>query len=266
MAATKATKSIARQLYQEGHNALFISQRCGVNRRTAQRWVKAFEQEKVIVHGEENLADPNTPSVEILPALEAVANTEQNKSVELVMTSRSAIRLINLAESAVATVERVLDNPDSSDISKLRAAQLAGDWLGFKDNGGSVIQKVSNKLGLEFSLENSQSEEITFTPTMVISARKRERKVQEARKKMKQKDVAIWKAQEKLVKTYRSPDDVIFLETEPEINWMYFLPVLAENRGLNAALRLMTHLIDYKYIVREEAEIFIEYYGHLPQT
>lgn len=261
MAATKATKNLARQLYQEGHNALFISERCGVNRRTAQRWVKVFEEEKVIVHGEENLADPGTPSVDSLPALEAVANAEPI-GVELTMTSRTAIRLLNLAESAVAAVEKVLNDDSSASSARLRAAQIAGEWLGFRDSNGSIFEKVSSKLELESTLQSSQSDEITFNSQMKTRAMEREKKAQNARTRItKPGNQEKWDINEKLAKKYRSPEDIILLSYESELDWMYFLSCLAILQGYDVASDLAEELIRSKYLSREEVNIFIDVYS-----
>lgn len=170
MGTSKDDKNLARKLYQQGKTNKFISEKLGIPLRTIQYWTKKFSKEKVVVRGKESLADPDTPPVEALPALETVANTKESNSVELAMTSRTAVRLLNLAEAAISTVESVLQNPDSSDISKLRAAQLAGKWVGLEERKPqSIVNVASNRAGVNPYLGNVEAEEVQFTPKLKLA-------------------------------------------------------------------------------------------------
>lgn len=170
MGTSKDDKNLARKLYQQGKTNKFISKKLGIPLRTIQYWTKKFSKEKVVVRGKESLADPDTPPVEALPALETVANTKESNSVELAMTSRTAVRLLNLAEAAISTVESVLQNPDSSDISKLRAAQLAGKWVGLEERKPqSIVNVASNRAGVNPYLGHVEAEEVQFTPKLKLA-------------------------------------------------------------------------------------------------
>ncbi|MEO0842276.1 MAG: helix-turn-helix domain-containing protein [Cyanobacteria bacterium J06633_8] len=80
MTVTKKDKNFARQLYQEGKSTKEISVECGVNVRTAQRWVKSFQGESVIVT---NLADPEAEVIQPIPALEKIADAPKEQSSRL---------------------------------------------------------------------------------------------------------------------------------------------------------------------------------------
>lgn len=176
MTVTKKDKNFARQLYQKGKSTKEISLECGVNIRTAQRWVKSFEKENVIVT---NLADPEAQVTEPIPALEKIASAKQ--SIGINMSQNTARRLLALADSAIEAVEFVLQSPDSSDVNKLKAAQLVSKWVGLEkqneSRNPSVLNVVTDKLGLEASIENSEASEITLTPKMVN--RKRQQEIEE---------------------------------------------------------------------------------------
>lgn len=173
MAATNHVKNLARQLYQEGHETAFISQRCDVSLRTVQRWVKSFEKEKVTV-----TSQAEAPDTEVLPALERIANTSSD-SVSVSIIPSTAVRLLNLAQASIAAVEGVLYNPDSSDANKIRAAALASKWVGLEASNGknanpSVFGTIAKKTGVSIKVESSEDSEIRLTPLMVESKREQE--------------------------------------------------------------------------------------------
>lgn len=199
MAATKATKNTARQLYQQGNDSAHIAKICGVSQRTVQRWVKSFEKEKVTVVGQRNLAEPEAQTIEVLPALEATSRTSNGQSVELTLTARTAARLLNLSELAISAVEDVLSDGDSSPMSKLRAAQIVGKWVGFERDKASVVGTVSLKAGVSASLDHSESDEIRFTPRMLINKRQSEqREAEEAQRKIEREMQLEKELQDKL--------------------------------------------------------------------
>lgn len=174
MAAKNHVKNIARQLYQEGHETAFIAQRCDVSHRTAQRWVKSFEQETVRVTSE-----AEAPVTEVLPALDRIANTPTD-SVSVSIIPSTAVRLLNLADASIAAVESVLRNPDSSDANKIRAAALASKWVGLEgtSNGKkpcpSVLSTISKRSGVTINVESSESSELQLTPLVIKDKRDQE--------------------------------------------------------------------------------------------
>lgn len=175
MTVAKKDKNLARQLYQEGKSTKEISLECGVTIRTAQRWVNLFEKENVVVT---NLADPEAEVAQPIPALEKIASVLTEQSIGINMSQNTARRLLNLADSAIKAVEAVLQSSDSSDVNKLKAAQLVGKWVGLEEQNerynSSVLSVVTEKLGLEASIENSEASEITLTPKMVVKKRQQE--------------------------------------------------------------------------------------------
>lgn len=191
MPASKNDKNFARKLYQQGQDSAVIAEECSVSVRTAQRWIKSFEKEKVIVIGQENKAEPEAQTVEVLPALEATSKTSNGQSVELTLTARTATRLLNLSELAIGAVEDILSSGDSSPMSKLRAAQIVGKWVGFEREQASVIATVSLKAGVSASLDHSESDEIRFTPHMVIYKRDSERREAEEAERVAERERRI---------------------------------------------------------------------------
>ena len=175
MAVTKKDKNFARQLYQKGKSTKEISVECDVNIRTAQRWIKSFEKENVVVT---NLADPEAEVTQPIPALKKIASVPAEQCIGFDMSQNTARRLLNLADSAIKAVEVVLQSPDSSDVNKLKAAQLVGKWVGLEEQNErynpSVLNVITEKLGLEASIENSEASEITLTPKMVVRKRQQE--------------------------------------------------------------------------------------------
>jgi hypothetical protein len=199
MPASKNDKNIARKLYQQGQDSAVIAEECSVSIRTAQRWIKSFEKEKVIVIGQENKVEPEAQTVEVLPALEATSTTSNGQSVELILTARTATRLLNLSELAISAVEDVLSAADSSPMSKLRAAQIVGKWVGFERDKASVVGTISLKAGVSASLDHSDSDEIRFTPHMAINKRQSEQmEAEEAQRKIEREMQLEKELQDKL--------------------------------------------------------------------
>ena len=95
MAVTKKDKNFARQLYQKGKSTKEISVECDVNIRTAQRWIKSFEKENVVVT---NLADPEAEVTQPIPALKKIASVPAEQSIGIDMSQNTARRLLNLAD------------------------------------------------------------------------------------------------------------------------------------------------------------------------
>ncbi|MEO0842275.1 MAG: helix-turn-helix domain-containing protein [Cyanobacteria bacterium J06633_8] len=164
MAVIKKDKNFARQLYQKGKSTKEISVECDVNIRTAQRWIKLFEKENVVVT---NLADPEAEVTEPVSALEKIAVAQSSQSVAVNIPQRLAVRLLNLTESAISGVEECLKNPYSSDASKLKAAQLVGKWVGLEEHEyyaiPSIIRVIAHKLDVTPSFEINQPSQMNFS-------------------------------------------------------------------------------------------------------
>ena len=191
------------QLYQEGHKPSIIAERCDVSLRTVRRWVRSFEKESVKVTGK-----AETPATEVLPALERIANpSSDTDTVSVNIIPNTAVRLLNLAQSCITAVEAVLNDSNSSDANKLRAAALASKWIGLEANGGkapnpSVITTVTRKTGTSIKLESSEASEIQLTPLVVINKREQEeltrRREAEAERKRQEEEERKWEHEENI--------------------------------------------------------------------
>lgn len=181
MAVSKHLRNQARTLFLESKTSKEISELTGVPLSTVQRWITRFKRENVNVRGGEIAAPPEAPVSEPLPALEAVSNeqtTGEREHVGTVLPCRVATRLLNLSELALATVESVLNNPDSSDVSKLRAVQIVGKWCGFEDGKSSLLGSVAKNAGVAFSLDSSDSQKLNIIPMSVVRKRNEEKGMQ----------------------------------------------------------------------------------------
>lgn len=179
MAASRHLKNQARNLFLEGKTSKEISELTGVPLSTVQRWITRFKRENVDVRGGEIAAPPEAPVSEPLPALKTVSNEQETgEQVETVLSCRVAARLLNLSELSLATVENILNNPDSSDVSKLRAVQIVGKWCGFEDSKSSLFGSVAKSAGVAFSLDSSDSQKLNIIPMSVIRKRNEEKGIQ----------------------------------------------------------------------------------------
>lgn len=178
MARNKKAKDLAQKLYQQGITTDVIAESCQVSRRTVQRWIKEFEKPSVTIvgsgetTGKQEFQSDDVVKVSpttIVPTLENVANLNPGETVDLKITSRLAIRLLNLTQLAVSSLEDCLTDPNARRADKLKAVQLIGDWMGLTD-GISVL----NKLASDFDLEIIQSHNslASFTPKKLLSAQK----------------------------------------------------------------------------------------------
>ena len=161
MALSPFIKSEARKLYLQGASCQEIAEELEINLRTMQRWARGFDDETVAIPVVSEV-EPEPP----IEALQRVAERQQHngETIELNLTARIAVRLLNLTEISINTVEDVLTSGDASQGSRLKAAQMVADWVGLNQNGRTTVMgNVTHKLGLNCSDDYEENQAI-FTP------------------------------------------------------------------------------------------------------
>ncbi|MEM6751479.1 MAG: helix-turn-helix domain-containing protein [Cyanobacteria bacterium P01_C01_bin.38] len=161
MALSRFVKAEARKLYLQGVSCQEIAEELEINIRTMQRWAREFDGEAVVIPVVSEV-EPEPP----IEALQRVAEPQQpiGESIELNLTARIAVRLLNLTEVAIDTVEEVLTNGDATHGNKLKAAQMVAQWVGLDENNRStVMSNVTHKLGLNCADDYEENQAI-FTP------------------------------------------------------------------------------------------------------
>lgn len=152
-------KNRAIELLAQGLNPAEVAASISVSLRTLRRWLK---DENVIVVAGSHTPEPESPVVEARPEPERLERHVE--TIELSLTARIAVRLLNLTEVAIDNVEDILTS-DASHGSRLKAAQLVSQWVGLNESGGrtTVMGNVTHKLGLEHSDDYEESQ-VIFTP------------------------------------------------------------------------------------------------------
>ncbi|MUG98748.1 hypothetical protein F7734_43235 [Scytonema sp. UIC 10036] len=180
MKNSKKAKELAWKLYQQKETSDSIAVRCKVSRRTVQRWFKEFEQTPIIITGKgetpesEDFQANTVTALSLttpLPILERIANLEPGETLDLTISSRMAIRLLNLAEIALATVEDCLTNSDIKPSDRLKAAQIVGQWVGLDDKDRrSIIAQVALTCGADLETVNIEKSSAIVKSRDVLSA------------------------------------------------------------------------------------------------
>ena len=160
MARNEKTKTRAFKLLKEDVGHREIAEKLNVSLRTIQRWAKEIEPVPIKVLVEEF----NDKTNEKIPP----QNPLSNHQFDVTLSRRVAIRLLHLSETAIAAVEDTLSNPDTSTANKLKAAKIAGDWLGLGENATmyaetSLIRRAEQAFDTEF-LPPRSSELPPFEP------------------------------------------------------------------------------------------------------
>ncbi|NJM20811.1 MAG: hypothetical protein HC907_19880 [Richelia sp. SM1_7_0] len=182
-------KNRAFELLAEGHSEREVITRLNISSRTLRRW---FKNQNVTFTTKQRSPEPepDTPTVEVVPAVERIGtDVDRQGNIEVTITSRTAIRLLNLAESAINAVGNTLRNPDSSDVSRIRAAELAGRWTGLQNNDKStfsILGTIGRKSGVSSNLTNDETE-IDLVPTMLQDRKDHQRKEAERRQREAEK-------------------------------------------------------------------------------
>ncbi|MDJ0733253.1 MAG: helix-turn-helix domain-containing protein [Nostocaceae cyanobacterium] len=189
MAKNDKAKNLARKLFYEGKGSDTIAQHCGVSRRTIQRWIGEFKQAPVTIttQGETTATEsfqtidvaktsPNDAQMSptILPELEKIATLKPDETLDLTITSRMAIRLLNVTEKAIASIEDCLTNPDTRQADKLKAAQIVGNWVGLNSKYGSALDQVSRIFDLNSEAIDTSTGVATVVPEKLLKAREKE--------------------------------------------------------------------------------------------
>ncbi len=236
-------KNRAFELLVGGCSEQEVITRLNISSRTLRRWLKD-EDVTFTTKQQAPEPEPDAPTVEVVPvpAVERIGTdvNRQQGNIEVTITSRTAVRLLRLAESAIAAVEHTLLNPDSSDISRIRAAEIAGRWTGLQTSGKStpsILDTVSRKSAVSSKLTDSEAE-IDLSPNMVENRREfRRREAEKARREAeKAQEIAIQLEVERVERemmelaeyysTAKPPFDYEKLEDYQEFNIYIFLQEL----------------------------------------
>jgi hypothetical protein len=116
------TKTEAFRLLKNGMRCQKVAEKLNLSPRTIQRWAKEIEPIPIKVSSVEtnDKTSDNTPP----------ENPNSSQDTEIILSRSVAIRLIRLADAAIGAVEAVLNDPDATYPTRLKAAKIAGDWLG----------------------------------------------------------------------------------------------------------------------------------------
>lgn len=192
MTKNSKARDLARKLYIQGENTDSISQQCETSRRTIQRWIKDFEQElvtikskpettfidelqdKVVAEAPSDDVEVSANVAEILPQLEKVASLKNGDELDLTLSSKMALHLINLSEKSLATLDACLTDPDVRTVDKLKAVQLIGEWVGLKE--GNVLRQILGKFDLADEDVDTEKATITLVSRRLSEARKIKKK------------------------------------------------------------------------------------------
>ncbi|MFL9458055.1 helix-turn-helix domain-containing protein [Tolypothrix campylonemoides VB511288_2] len=175
----------ALKLYQQNKLTDEIARLCEISRRTAQRWVREFEQTGVIITGKNETPQEETtnnvatvsPTISVL---EKVAKIEPNQTLDLSLSSRLAIRLLNLTEVAIATVEDCLTNVDAKPTDRLKAAEMVARWVGLDDKERrSIFSQVTESCDAKLATVDLQKSSATVKPQKVLLAQQKLEKERE---------------------------------------------------------------------------------------
>jgi len=116
------TKIEAFRLLRNGMRCQKVAEKLNLSPRTIQRWAKEIEPIPIKVLSDDvsdKISDETPPE-----------NPNPSPHTEMILSRSVAVRLLNLADAAIGAVETVLADPDATYATKLKAARLAGDWLG----------------------------------------------------------------------------------------------------------------------------------------
>lgn len=174
MARNPKQQQAALRLHKQGMPVAKIASKLKISARTIQRWLKA--ESPIPVRVEVLSVDNETVQNDAAIGASGVGSEDFDLSV----SRRTAIRLLKLSESAITAIEECLANPDARTADKLKAAQIAGFWLGigaYPQNCLSVIERVERTFSVSLAEEgddvsstiNTVSSSNTFSTTNVTT-------------------------------------------------------------------------------------------------
>ena len=153
MTKSKATKDLARQLYQDGANTEDIAIMCKTSQRTIQRWIKKFQSEPRVANNSISVDcftnDKNDVSDPLIS--QESLDIELSENLDLTITPKMANRLLRLTEKALVSLENCLSDPEAKPTDKIKAASLIGEWAGLK--GSNVVKRISHAFDLDLNPE-----------------------------------------------------------------------------------------------------------------
>lgn len=272
MAAKEDKKILAKKLYQQGKNSALIAQNCEITQRTAQRWIKDFQKEKVIVTGiGNNKTDQEV--TEPIAALKQISETEPGQNIELTMTSRIAVRLLNLTERAVVAVEDCLQDSNCSYAVKLKAADLVGQWVGLKNNDAyPIVNVVSQKLGLVPTEETfyDQDSQIDFIPYLSERVRREEQakfdretllylQQEDDEREEKFSHLKLFsRERDYIIENYSGIQDIESIRSFEWFDGIVFCNIFQKSKGREAALQVAAEMLKAGIIDEESYKDFVD--------
>jgi hypothetical protein len=139
------TKIEAFRLLRNGMRCQKVAEKLNLSPRTIQRWAKEIEPIPIKVSDDETSDKTSDNTLQ--------ENPNPRHHSEMILTRSVAIRLLNLADAAIGAVEEILANPDSSSANRLKAAKIAGDWLGLGINHPYAEKSLLRRAGDAFECE-----------------------------------------------------------------------------------------------------------------
>lgn len=169
-------RETARQLFLDGFSAKDIAERLSLPVRTIYRWISQLKSETFSKLSRSHV-EPTSTNKATPPA-----RMPDTQVISLNMAPHAAARLLALSESAISTIEKVLDDPDSSPATLLRAAQIVGKWTGLEERA-SVIANATRKFEVTANFIDNEAAELHLTHNAVEKKQDIYRRAAEDRKK-----------------------------------------------------------------------------------
>ena len=154
-------KKQARNLLSQGCSTIEITTKLGISVRTLNRWLEDLNPSEKLsrkiatprlhlepseVEGEgegEDIEDPQpqlpTPQPQLAPVLRLVQPQEPQEPKQMPSIGEIRCRITNIAMKAMARLDYLLDDPDISHMTLLKAIQLAGDWASYSKGTATNI-------------------------------------------------------------------------------------------------------------------------------
>jgi hypothetical protein len=139
------TKTEAFRLLKNGMRCQKVAEKLDVSPRTIQRWAKEVEPIPIKVSNDETSDKTSDNALQ--------ENPNPSPHTEIILSRSVAVRLIRLADAAIGAVETVLADPDATYATKLKAAKIAGDWLGLGLSHPYAEKSLLRRAGDAFECE-----------------------------------------------------------------------------------------------------------------
>jgi hypothetical protein len=139
------TKIEAFRLLKNGMRCQKVAEKLSLSPRTIQRWAKEIEPIPIKISDDEtsDKTSDETPQ----------ENPNPSHDTEIILSRSVAVRLVRLADAAIGAVEEILASPDASTANRLKAAKIAGDWLGLGISQPYAEKSLLRRAGDAFECE-----------------------------------------------------------------------------------------------------------------